>query len=107
MDGKLSCHFQIAWTFYSQRQCTVCVSHISTKPQICKNVQGAHGVSLTRSLIQNHKRKIIIITWPFSVCVYVWVFEWVFVCMLASAQVCVLYMWKGQIGDCSHLIICK
>lgn len=82
----------------SQRQGTGCVSHISTKPEICKNVQGAHGVSLTKSLIQDPKQKIVIIAWP--VCVWVYVCG----CMLASALVCTLCMRKSQIGDCSRAL---
>lgn len=84
MGRNLLSHFQAAQTNRSQRRCIVCVSHISAKLEICKNAWRAHGVSLTKSLIQNHQLEIIIIACPFCKCV------WVFVC--TSALLCVLYL---------------
>lgn len=56
MDGKLSCQLRAARLCSGQRQCTVCVCHISRKPEVCKNVSRAFRVLLTKTLIQHQPK---------------------------------------------------
>lgn len=47
--GSFHAIFTLAWTIWSWRRCTVVASHIRAYPQMCENVQGAHGVLVTKS----------------------------------------------------------
>ena len=88
VDGKLSCHFQIAWTVCSQRQRTVCVSHIQLKARNMQECPGSPRGAVNKEL--NSKPQ----TEDYNnclalVCVCVWVCEWVFVCTLARCVLCI------------------
>lgn len=104
MARELSCHFQTAWTFCSQRQHTVCLAftHIQTFIRIL--YLGSPWGVLNKELNSEPKTKDCNDSSPLCLCVCVGVYIHVVKC----PGVClffVFFTWKEQTGDCSRLVL--